>query len=125
LGVIGVASSAEGESYLEGQEQARKDIKATQIKYMLYGEPQAHDQLFGEILKKDYKITLIVVGGCTVSEQARIRANGYNRVILDHLKGQSKKDIIKEAEGKARELWAQEHTKAEPVRPANSPMARG
>jgi hypothetical protein len=92
---------------------------------MLYGEPQAHDQLFGEILKKDYKITLIVVGGCTVSEQARIRANGYNRVILDHLKGQSKKDIIKEAEGKARELWAQEHTKAEPVRPANSPMARG
>ena len=115
---------AESKGYLDGQEEARKDIKSGESKYMLYGQPQAHDQLLSEILKKEYKITLVVVGGCTVAEAARDRADGYNKVILDYLREKSKKDIIKEAEDKARKQWEREHAKAEPDASANGASPR-
>lgn len=98
-------------AYRDGQEEARKDINAGESKYLLYGQPQAHDRLFAEILKEDYKITLVIVGGCTVAQDARDRADGYNKVMQGHLAEKWKKDVIKEAEAKARRQWEQEHAR--------------
>jgi hypothetical protein len=94
-----------------GPVEARQDIQTGKIRYLLSGQPQAHDVLFGQILKADYGITL-VSGGCTVSEESRVQAAGYNQVIHEYLKKMSKEDVIKEAEAKARRQWDKENEKA-------------
>ena len=115
LAVFCLPAHAGSKAFSDGQEEARKDINSGAAKYLLYGEPMLSDRFLAEVLKKDYGVTLVVVGGCTVSAEARERADGYNKVMQEHLKVKSRKDIIAEAEAKARKLLKQENAKTEVV----------
>jgi hypothetical protein len=89
----------------EGREEARGDIKRATLKYKRYGQPDGTDKLLGEILKADYGIALDIVGGCKVPEDVRQRADGYNKVLFEHMAKKGQKDFLAAAEKKAREQW--------------------
>ena len=89
-----------------GQDEARKDIAKGQLKYKLYGQPSGTDRLFGDVLKADYKIWLDILAGCEVEADVKQRADGYNQVILDHLKAKGQAGVIQAAQKKAKERWA-------------------
>ena len=89
----------------QGQDDARRDIEKGTLKYKQYGQPGGTDKLLAKFLKADYGITLDIVAACDVEDDVRLRADGYNEVILAHMTKKGQKDFLAAAEKKAREQW--------------------
>ena len=70
----------------------------------------AHDSLYKQVLKDDYGIDLLIVAGCTVSDELVENANGYNEIMMQEIKKRFGKDVIREAEEKARQQFEQQRT---------------
>lgn len=66
-------------AFEKGREDAKKDLEAGKLVYYTVGAPAPWDQLWAEMLRKEYGISLRS-GGCIPDSEAFQRANGYNTV---------------------------------------------
>lgn len=88
--------------YHIGKEEAKTALSQGKLCWKLYGQPAGHDNLFKEILKKEYKVDLFVVAGCHAPDELRENVKGYNEIMKSEILKRFKKDIIKIAEDKAK-----------------------
>ena len=83
---------------------AAKDIKSGEYKYLLIGQPMAHDEQFKKVLKNKYNITLVSLGCAPGSKEAK-QAESYNNTIIPILEKKHGKSFLANAENEAKQLY--------------------
>ena len=91
--------------YEIGKQEAEVTIKQNKLGWKHFGEPQAHDALFKQILKDEYQIDLLIVAGCRVTEELLQNVKGYNEVMKIDILKHFGKDVLPLAEAKAKQQY--------------------
>lgn len=68
-------------SYLEGQRQARQELRRGEPRYLTYGLPSMSSGQYSKLLDEELGLRFDAIAGCMVSSHTTNFAAGYNSVI--------------------------------------------
>ena len=88
-------------AYEEGRRAAVEDIKKDTLVYHVGGLPAPYDELFTEILRKEYKVA-VAHTGCVVNTEYFQRGLGYNEVSVPEIERRYGQGILGRVEERAR-----------------------
>jgi len=97
--------------YETGKSEAQTSLSQGKLCWKLCGQPAAHDALFKQILKQEYKVDLLIVAGCNVPEELDQNVKGYNEVMAKAIVNHFGKDIVPLAEEKAKQQFQEQNKK--------------
>jgi hypothetical protein len=97
--------------YETGKQEANAALSQGKLCWKLCGQPAAHDSLFKQILKDDYKIDLLIVAGCNVPDELRQNVKGYNDIMKAELLKRFQINAVSLAEQKAKQLSEEQRKK--------------
>jgi len=95
--------------YKVGQSEANAALSQGKLCWKLCGQPMAHDGLFRQVLKDDYKIDLLIVAGCNVTDELEQHVKGYNEIMTKAIVSHFKKDVIPLAESMAKKQFEEQN----------------
>jgi hypothetical protein len=106
------ASSTTSQSPYEiGKREANTVIAQGKLCWKLCGQPAAHDNLFKQVLKEEYKVGLLVVAGCNVPNELQQNVKGYNEIMKAEILKRFKKNVIPLAEERAKQQFEDQRKK--------------
>jgi len=97
--------------YEAGKSEAQASASQNKLCWKQYGQPMAHDNLYKHILKEDYKIDLLIVAGCRVTDELTQNVKGYNEVMKTEILKRFGKDVLPLAEDKVKQQFEDQRKK--------------
>jgi hypothetical protein len=91
-------------SYEEGRRAAAEDIKHDRLVYHVGGLPAPYDELFSEILRKEFKVAVAHIG-CVINTEEFQRGVGYNEVSVPEIERRYGEGILGRVEERAQKEY--------------------
>ena len=91
-------------AFEEGRRAAAEDVKKGRLVYYAGGLPPPHEELFAEILRNEYKVSLVLTG-CVINSEEFQRGLGYNEVSVPEIERRYGKDILKQVDERAQKEY--------------------